>query len=172
MKTPVESLQDAIDDYASYIEDAYGNAEEVRSAWHAILRPLDAYVKIAGLAPGFYCRRIEFDPCPGERDADDQRTVVRLEFISHTIPDVVMHLSTEDTDAVPPPRHPDDDAARCRAARPRMGRAGTDRRDHAVHRPPQCQGGHADGLAPAEDPRPTDGTMLRAWLRKMGALRS
>ena len=101
MKTPVESLQDAIDDYASYIEDAYGNAEEVRSAWHAILRPLDAYVKIAGLAPGFYCRRIEFDPCPGERDADDQRTVVRLEFISHIISDVVMHLSTEDTDAVP-----------------------------------------------------------------------
>jgi len=101
MKTPVESLRDAIDDYASYIEDRFGHADAVRSAWHALLRPIDARVQASGLAPGFFCRRIEFDPCPGERDADDQRTVVRLEFVSHVIPDVVMHLSTEDTDAVP-----------------------------------------------------------------------
>ena len=101
MKTPIESLRDAIDDYASYIEDTFGHAEAVRSAWHVILRPIDAHVQASGLAPGFFARRIEFDPCPGERDADDQRTVVRLELISHVIPDVVMHLSTEDTDAVP-----------------------------------------------------------------------
>lgn len=101
MKTPVENLRDAIDDYTSYIEDTFGHTDAVRSAWRAIIRSIDAHVQASGLAPGFFCRRIEFDPCPGERDADDQRTVVRLEFISHVIPDVVMHLSTEDTDAVP-----------------------------------------------------------------------
>ena len=101
MQLSVESLQAAIDDYASYIEDAFGNAREVCSAWHEVLRPIDAHVASAGLADGFFVRRVEFDPCPGERDADDHRSVVRLEFVSHVIPDVVMHLSTEDTDAVP-----------------------------------------------------------------------
>jgi hypothetical protein len=101
MQSSVESLQDALDDLASYIEDAFGNARDVCSAWHEVLRPIDAHAEAAGLADGFFCRRVEFDPCPGERDADDQQTVVRLEFVSQVIPDVVMHLSTEGTDAVP-----------------------------------------------------------------------
>lgn len=101
MKTPVESLQDAIDDYAAYIEDSFSHAEAVRSAWHAVLRPIDAHVQRLGLEPGFFCRHVEFELCPGERDADDERTVVRMEFVSHLLPYVVMHLSTEDSDAAP-----------------------------------------------------------------------
>lgn len=101
MRTPIECLQDAIDDYASYIEDTFSHADAVRAVWHAVLRPIDAHVQASGLAPGFFVRRVEFDPCPGECDVDDERTTVRLEFVSHAIPDVVMHLSNEGTDATP-----------------------------------------------------------------------
>lgn len=101
MTTPVQSCQSAIDDYATYIEDTFGHAREVCDAWRQLLRPINAHAQAAGLAPGFFVRLVEFDPCPGERDADDQRTVLRLEFVSHVIADVVMHLSTKDTDAVP-----------------------------------------------------------------------
>jgi len=102
MKTPLESLQSTLDDFASYIEDAFGGfAPAVCDAWPAVLRSVAEHAQRANVAPGFFARWVEFDPCDGERDADDQRSVVRLEFVSQIIGDVVMHLSTEDTDAVP-----------------------------------------------------------------------
>jgi hypothetical protein len=82
-ETPASCLQDAINDYAAYIEDAFGgHASEVCAAGHAVLAPVDAHVRAVGVAPGLFARRVEFDPCPGERDADDERIVVRLEFAS------------------------------------------------------------------------------------------
>jgi hypothetical protein len=101
MTTPAQSFQRVVEDYATYVEDTFGHSRQVCEAWHEVLRPLDAHVQTAGLAPGLFVRLVEFDPCPGERDADDHRTVARLEFVSHVVPDVVIHLSTENTDAVP-----------------------------------------------------------------------
>jgi hypothetical protein len=101
MKTPAESLLDATWEYGTYIDEGFYHAAEVQAEWHNLLDAIDAHIHSFGLAPGLYVRRIEVDPCPGERDADDERTFARLEFVSHIIPDVVMHLSTEDTDAVP-----------------------------------------------------------------------
>ncbi|TSD82894.1 hypothetical protein FFK22_040690 [Mycobacterium sp. KBS0706] len=102
MKTPLESLQSTLDDFASYIEDTFGGyAPAVCDAWHVVLRSVDVHAQRVEVAPGFFARWVEFDHCDGERDADDQRSVVRLEFVSQIIGDVVMHLSTEDTDAVP-----------------------------------------------------------------------
>lgn len=101
MKTPAESLLDATWEYGTYVDEAFSHANDVQIAWHSLLDAIDTHVRTTGVAPGFYVRRVEIDPCPGERDADDERTFARLEFVSHVIPNVVMHLSTEDTDAVP-----------------------------------------------------------------------
>lgn len=102
MKSPAAAMHDAISDFGIYIDDAFGgHAPQVCAAWHEVLRAIDAHVQKASLAPGLYVRRVEYDPCPGERDADDQRVVVRLKFVSDIVPNVVMHLSTEDIDPLP-----------------------------------------------------------------------
>lgn len=102
MPSPAIIFRSTLAAYGSYIEDAFGShAPEVCSAWDEVLTAIDAHVQAVELSPGFFARWIEFDPVDGERDADDQRSVVRIEFISHVIPDTVMHLSTENTDAVP-----------------------------------------------------------------------
>ncbi|MFE0758756.1 hypothetical protein ACFW16_32665 [Inquilinus sp. NPDC058860] len=102
MPSPTEIVRSTLAAYGSYIEDAFGSyASEVSAAWDEVLTAIDAHVRAVELSPGFFARWVEFDSVDGERDADDQRSVVRIEFISQVIPDTVMHLSTENTDAVP-----------------------------------------------------------------------